>query len=164
MLSSSRGLGNFRGPKVSRPRPRTSKFVLEDVFEAKDVLEDSTSDNTVSPEMVSPQNGVIRGGPPPLQHYCSCPRLRLWPSLWLLKSVYHFGSIRHYKTEVIVVAIFFFNLARTLIEFLLSKTVHNKKSVMTLTLSRQLKNTTAIFRSIRCFAHIYCVTIGTTFG
>ena len=31
--------GNFRGPKASRPRPRTSKCVLE----AKDVLEDSTS-------------------------------------------------------------------------------------------------------------------------
>ena len=27
-----------------RPRPRTSKCVLEDVLEAKDVLEDSTSD------------------------------------------------------------------------------------------------------------------------
>ena len=43
MLSSSRGQGNFRGPKASRPRPRTSKCVLEDVLEAKDVLEDSTS-------------------------------------------------------------------------------------------------------------------------
>ena len=39
VLSSSRGQGNFRGPKASRPRPRTSKCVLE----AKDVLEDSTS-------------------------------------------------------------------------------------------------------------------------
>ena len=54
MLSSSRGQGNFRGPKASRPRtwpsrprPRTSKCVLEDVLEAKDVLEDSTSEKKV---------------------------------------------------------------------------------------------------------------------
>ena len=51
MLSSSRRQGNFRGLEASRPkprtcpsrprtRPRTSKCVLE----AKDVLEDSTSD------------------------------------------------------------------------------------------------------------------------
>ena len=39
VLSSSRGQGNFRGLEVSKPRPRTSKCVLE----AKDVLEDSTS-------------------------------------------------------------------------------------------------------------------------
>ena len=38
VLSSSRGQGNFRGLEASRPR--TSKCVLE----AKDVLEDSTSD------------------------------------------------------------------------------------------------------------------------
>ena len=44
MLSSSRGQGNFRGLEASRPRPRTSKCVLEDVLETKDVLEDSTSD------------------------------------------------------------------------------------------------------------------------
>ena len=37
VLSSSRGQGNFRGPKASRPR--TSKCVLE----AKDVVEGSTS-------------------------------------------------------------------------------------------------------------------------
>ena len=37
--SSSREQGNFRGLEASRPRPRTSKCVLE----AKDVLEDSTS-------------------------------------------------------------------------------------------------------------------------
>ena len=43
VLSSSRGQANFRGLEVSRPRPRTSKCVLEDVLEAKDVLEDSTS-------------------------------------------------------------------------------------------------------------------------
>ena len=43
MLSSSRGQANFRGLKVSRPRPRTSKCVLEDVLEAKNVLKDSTS-------------------------------------------------------------------------------------------------------------------------
>ena len=43
VLSLSRGQANFRGLEVSRPRPRTSKSVLEDVLEAKDVLEDSTS-------------------------------------------------------------------------------------------------------------------------
>ena len=37
LLSSSRGQANFRGLEASRPRPRTSKCVLEDVFE------DSTS-------------------------------------------------------------------------------------------------------------------------
>ena len=41
LLSSSRGQANFRGLGASRPRPRTSKCVLE----AKDVLEDCTSDN-----------------------------------------------------------------------------------------------------------------------
>ena len=47
VLSSSRGQANFRGLEASRPRPRprTSKSVLEDVLEAKDVLEDSTSVN-----------------------------------------------------------------------------------------------------------------------
>ena len=44
VLYSSRGQCNFRGLEPSRPRPRTSKCVLEDVLEAKDVLEDSTSD------------------------------------------------------------------------------------------------------------------------
>ena len=57
VLSSSRGQANFRGleasrprprprtwPSRPRPRPRTSKSVLEDVLEAKDVLQDSTSD------------------------------------------------------------------------------------------------------------------------
>ena len=44
VLSSSRGQADFRGLEASRPRPRTSKSVLEDVLEAKDVLEDSTSD------------------------------------------------------------------------------------------------------------------------
>ena len=50
VLSSSRRQANFRGLEASRPRtspsrprPRTSKCVLEDVLEAKDVLEDSTS-------------------------------------------------------------------------------------------------------------------------
>ena len=43
VLSSSRGQSNFRGLEASRPRPRTSKCVLKDVLEAKDVLEDSTS-------------------------------------------------------------------------------------------------------------------------
>ena len=42
VLSSSRGQANFRGLEASRPR--TSNSVLEDVLEAKDVLEDSTSD------------------------------------------------------------------------------------------------------------------------
>ena len=41
VLSSSRGQANFQGLEASRPR--TSKSVLEDVLEAKDVLEDSTS-------------------------------------------------------------------------------------------------------------------------
>ena len=54
LLSSSRGQANFRGLEASRPRPRTwpsrprprtSKSDLEDVLEAKDVLEDSTSEN-----------------------------------------------------------------------------------------------------------------------
>ena len=51
VLSSSRGQGNFLGLEASRPRPRTSKCVLE----AKDVLEDSTSDNgtVVSPLFVT---------------------------------------------------------------------------------------------------------------
>ena len=40
LLSSSRRQANFRGLEASRPR--TSKCVLEDVLEAKDVLEDST--------------------------------------------------------------------------------------------------------------------------
>ena len=44
VLSSSRGQDNFRGLEASRPRSRTSKCVLEDVLEAKDVLEDSTSE------------------------------------------------------------------------------------------------------------------------
>ena len=44
VLSSSRGQGNFRGLEASRPRPRTSKCVLEDILEAKNVLEDSISD------------------------------------------------------------------------------------------------------------------------
>ena len=41
LLSSSREQANFRGLEASRPRPRTSKCVLE----ARDVLEDSTSGN-----------------------------------------------------------------------------------------------------------------------
>ena len=50
VLSSSRGQGNFREleasrPRtwLSRPRPRISRCVFEDVLVAKDVLEDSTS-------------------------------------------------------------------------------------------------------------------------
>ena len=41
VLSSSGGQASFRGLKASRPR--TLKCVLEDVLEAKDILEDSTS-------------------------------------------------------------------------------------------------------------------------
>ena len=41
LLSSSRGQDNFRELEASRPR--TSKCALEDVLEAKDVLEDSIS-------------------------------------------------------------------------------------------------------------------------
>ena len=33
VLSSSRGQGSFRGLEASRPRPRTSKCVLQDVLE-----------------------------------------------------------------------------------------------------------------------------------
>ena len=47
VLSSSQGQANFRGLEASRPRPRTSKSLLEDVLEAKDVLEDSTSVNYI---------------------------------------------------------------------------------------------------------------------
>ena len=39
LLSLNQGQANFRGLEASRPRPRTSKCVLE----AKDALEDSTS-------------------------------------------------------------------------------------------------------------------------
>ena len=54
VLSSSRGQANFRGLEASRPRPRprTSKSVLEDVLEAKDVLEDSTSGTKLVPAIV----------------------------------------------------------------------------------------------------------------
>ena len=38
-----RGQDQGQELEASRPRPRTSKCVLEDVLEAKDVLEDSTS-------------------------------------------------------------------------------------------------------------------------
>ena len=43
VLSSRRRQSNFRGLGASRSRPRTSKCVLKDIHEAKDVLEDSTS-------------------------------------------------------------------------------------------------------------------------
>ena len=52
VLSSSQGQANFRGLQVSRPRPRTSKCVLEDVLKAKDVLEDSTSAVSISVKTV----------------------------------------------------------------------------------------------------------------
>ena len=45
VLSSSQGQANFRGLEASRPR--TSKCVLEDVLEAKNVLKDSTSKHGV---------------------------------------------------------------------------------------------------------------------
>ena len=44
VLSSNQEQASFGGLEALRPRPRTSKCVLEDVFEAKDVLENSTSD------------------------------------------------------------------------------------------------------------------------
>ena len=56
VLSSSRGQGNFRGLEASRPRPRTSKCVLEDVLEAKDVFEDSTSDENNCFCVLTPSN------------------------------------------------------------------------------------------------------------
>ena len=43
VLFSSREQGNFRGLETSRPTPKTSTCVLENVLEAKDVLEDSTT-------------------------------------------------------------------------------------------------------------------------
>ena len=43
LLSSSRGQANFRGLEASRPR--ISKCVLDDVLEANNVIEDSTSAN-----------------------------------------------------------------------------------------------------------------------
>ena len=42
VLSTSRGQDNFQGFEASSPRPRTSNCVLE----AKNVFENSTSDNT----------------------------------------------------------------------------------------------------------------------
>ena len=50
VLSSSRGQGNFRGLETSRPR--TSKCVLE----AKDVLEDPTSDENNCFCVLTPSN------------------------------------------------------------------------------------------------------------
>ena len=48
VLFSIRVQGNFWGLEALRPRPRTSKCVLENFFEAKDVLEDSTSDKNLN--------------------------------------------------------------------------------------------------------------------
>ena len=59
--SSSRGQANFRGLEASRPRPRTSKCVLEDVLEAKDVLEDSTSGNISHHSFIVPVQPVCTG-------------------------------------------------------------------------------------------------------
>ena len=55
VLSSSRGQGNFRGLEASRPR--TSKCVLENVIEAKDVLKDSTSGNQFNHRSFNPRFG-----------------------------------------------------------------------------------------------------------
>ena len=46
VLSSSREQGNFQGLEASMSRRRISKCVLEDVLEAKDVLDDSNSGNS----------------------------------------------------------------------------------------------------------------------
>ena len=53
LLSSSRGQANFRGLEASRPRPRTwptrpRPRTSKSVLEAKDVLEDSTSVNNIN--------------------------------------------------------------------------------------------------------------------
>ena len=60
VLSSSRGQSSFRGLEAWRPRPRTSKCVLE----AKDVLEDSTSVGGIS---------IGRAVLPPLSPLWLCP-------------------------------------------------------------------------------------------
>ena len=52
VLSSRRGQGNFRELEASRPRPRTSKCVFEDVLDAKDVLEDSTSGKCICAQVI----------------------------------------------------------------------------------------------------------------
>ena len=72
VLSLSRGQANFRGLEASRPRPRTSKSVLE----AKDVLEDSTS---VDDSSVARRGGGGRGAiAPPLACRPKC-RIRKIP-------------------------------------------------------------------------------------
>ena len=57
VLSSSRGQANFRGLEASRPR--TSKCVLEDVLEAKDVLEDSTSAQSFCPTYKGGHSAIL---------------------------------------------------------------------------------------------------------
>ena len=52
VLFSNRGQANFQGLEASRPRPRTSKCVLE----AKDVLEESTSDKYALKQQVIQSN------------------------------------------------------------------------------------------------------------
>ena len=102
VLSSSRGQANFRGLAASRPRPRISKCVLEDVLEAKDVLEDSTSDyyvmfgNTeqaettarVFAEAVNLQNWLI------LIKYHKCYKLKI--SLMTLRNKNNAVSQMHW--------------------------------------------------------------------
>ena len=64
MLSASRGQGNFRRLEASRPRPRTwpsRPRISKCVLEAKDVLEDSTSDSS---EARGGEGGVARAPPP----------------------------------------------------------------------------------------------------
>ena len=63
VLSSSRGQGNFQELEASRPRPRTSKCIFEDVLEAMDALEDSTSGD----------NYFVLGGT------CTCLRVSSFP-------------------------------------------------------------------------------------
>ena len=58
VLSLSRGQANFRGLEASRPRPSTPKFVLENVLEAKDVLEDSTSAQEVTVVSLTQESGL----------------------------------------------------------------------------------------------------------
>ena len=80
VLPSSRGQANFRGLEASRPRPRTSKSVLEDVLEAKDVLEDSTSGCRNGGQLpLCPFTRRKKGG-----QYCLCIPIRLERSKRLL--------------------------------------------------------------------------------
>ena len=61
VLSSSQRQGNFRGLEALRPRPRTSKCGHDDVLDAKDVLEDSTSRNRHQTRETKPLKHNMRG-------------------------------------------------------------------------------------------------------